>query len=88
MTKYISNLLYYIYFFLKYRLEEQQRSRRRQKEAEAETAASDGRPYPPYEPVWFNKEREEGTDNLIHVFKGLYWDSKMKQEWSKCPNIF
>uniref|UniRef100_A0A4Y0BQI6 Oxysterol-binding protein n=1 Tax=Anopheles funestus TaxID=62324 RepID=A0A4Y0BQI6_ANOFN len=72
----------------KLRLEECQRARRRQREAEAETAASDGRPYPPYEPIWFGKEKEEGTDQLVHVYKGTYWDSKAKQEWSKCPTIF
>ncbi|XP_050081425.1 oxysterol-binding protein 2 isoform X4 [Anopheles maculipalpis] len=72
----------------KLRLEECQRARRRQREAEAETAASEGRPYPPYEPIWFGKEKEEGTDNLVHVYKGTYWDSKAKQDWSKCPTIF
>lgn len=72
----------------KLRLEEKQRARRREREAEAEKAAAEGRPYPPYEPVWFNKQQEEGTDNLVHVFKGTYWDAKAKQEWSKCPDIF
>jgi hypothetical protein len=72
----------------KLRLEEQQRARRRQREAEAEKAASEGRPYPPYEPVWFNKQKEEGTDNVIHVYRGQYWESKTKQDWSKCPSIF
>ncbi|XP_035901282.1 oxysterol-binding protein 1 isoform X4 [Anopheles stephensi] len=72
----------------KLRLEECQRARRRQREAEAETAAAEGRPYPPYEPIWFGKEKEEGTDNLVHVYKGTYWDAKAKQDWSKCPTIF
>lgn len=72
----------------KLRLEENQRARRRQREAEAEQAATEGRPYPPYEPIWFSKEKEEGTDNLVHVFKGSYWDAKAKQDWSKSPNIF
>uniref|UniRef100_A0A182ML83 Oxysterol-binding protein n=1 Tax=Anopheles culicifacies TaxID=139723 RepID=A0A182ML83_9DIPT len=72
----------------KLRLEECQRARRRQREAEAETAAAEGRPYPPYEPIWFGKEKEEGTDQLVHVYKGTYWDSKAKQDWSKCPTIF
>lgn len=71
-----------------FRLEEQQRQRRRQREAEAERATSDGRPYPPYEPVWFNKEKEEDTDNVIHTYGGQYWDCKTKQDWSKCPSIF
>ncbi|XP_050094217.1 oxysterol-binding protein 1 isoform X5 [Anopheles aquasalis] len=72
----------------KLRLEEGQRARRRQREAEAETAAAEGRPYPPYEPIWFSKEKEQGTDNLVHVYKGTYWDAKSKQDWSKSPSIF
>ncbi|CAD7087770.1 unnamed protein product [Hermetia illucens] len=72
----------------KMRLEEKQRSSRRQREAEAEQAAAEGRPYPPYEPLWFKKQREEGTDNLIYVYRGSYWESKEKQDWSRCPNIF
>ncbi|XP_035790026.1 oxysterol-binding protein 1-like isoform X2 [Anopheles albimanus] len=72
----------------KLRLEEGQRARRRQREAEAEQAAAEGRPYPPYEPIWFSKEKEQGTDNLVHVYKGTYWDAKSKQDWSKSPSIF
>ncbi|XP_052861291.1 oxysterol-binding protein 1 isoform X3 [Anopheles cruzii] len=72
----------------KLRLEEGQRARRRQREAEAEKAAAEGRPYPPYEPIWFSKEKEEGTDNLVHVYKGSYWDAKAKQDWTKSPTIF
>lgn len=72
----------------KLRLEEQQRSRRRNREAEAEKAAQEGRPYPPYEPVWFYKEKEENTENFVHVYKGEYWECKNKQDWSKCPDIF
>lgn len=73
---------------ISFRLEEAQRKRRRQREAEAEAAAALGRPYPPYEPVWFAKEQEEGTDNLFHVYKNQYWEAKSKQDWSKCPKIF
>ncbi|XP_055700325.1 oxysterol-binding protein 1 isoform X1 [Phlebotomus papatasi] len=72
----------------KVRLEEAQRLRRREREAEAESAASEGRPYPPYEPVWFTKLKEEGNDTLFHVYKGNYWECKNKQDWSKCPSIF
>ncbi|XP_063695797.1 oxysterol-binding protein 1 isoform X2 [Culicoides brevitarsis] len=72
----------------KVRLEENQRARRRQREAEAEQAAAEGRPYPPYEPVWFEKKQEQGTDQLVHVFKEQYWDCKAKQDWSRCPDIF
>lgn len=71
-----------------FRLEEKQRSNRRQREGEAEKAAAEGRPYPPYEPVWFSKEKDEGTDNVIFAYKGQYWESKAETNWSKCPDIF
>ncbi|CAO1304197.1 unnamed protein product [Diamesa hyperborea] len=72
----------------KLRLEEQQRLRRRQRENEAEKASSGGSPYPNYEPLWFNREKEDGTDNVIHTYRGQYWESKDKEDWSKCPPIF
>ena len=81
-------LLKYFFCVLFFRLEEEQRQRRRQREAEAEAAAADGRPYPPYEPIWFTKEREEGSDNLFHVFKNQYWDCKARQDWTSCPPLF
>lgn len=71
-----------------FRLEEQQRQRRRQRESEAEDATSVGRPYPPYEPSWFKKEKEDGTDNVIHVYQGQYWKCKEGSDWSRCPQIF
>lgn len=73
------------------RLEEKQRLTRRQREAEAEQAAADGRPYPPYEPQWFIKTKDEdseGYDGLIHVYRGNYWETKRKQEWNPNRNIF
>lgn len=72
----------------KVRLEEKQRLKRRAREAEAEAAADKGSPYPPYEPIWFAREREEGTDNVIHVYKGTYWEHKRNQDWSQCPDLF
>ncbi|TMW52995.1 hypothetical protein DOY81_001943 [Sarcophaga bullata] len=72
----------------KLRLEEKQRTKRKQREAEAEAAARKGQPFPPYTPVWFTQEREEGTDNIVHVHTGNYWEHKKKQDWSKCPDIF
>ncbi|XP_036323400.1 oxysterol-binding protein 1 [Rhagoletis pomonella] len=72
----------------KLRLEEKQRRKRREREAEAEAAANEGRPYPPYEPIWFRREKEEGSDNLVHVFNESYWQHKRDQDWSMCPDIF
>ncbi|XP_039948871.1 oxysterol-binding protein 1 [Bactrocera neohumeralis] len=72
----------------KLRLEEKQRRKRRERESEAEAAANEGRPYQPYEPLWFRREKEEGSDNLVHVFNESYWKHKQDQDWSQCPDIF
>lgn len=74
------------------RIEEKQRASRRKREAEAESATTkQGAPYTSYEPLWFEKKKDEdaeGFDHLMHVFKGTYWDAKQKGDWSNCPNIF
>ncbi|XP_055847100.1 oxysterol-binding protein 1 isoform X1 [Episyrphus balteatus] len=72
----------------KMRLEEKQRIKRRARESDAESAASQGRPYPPYEPCWFVKQQEDDSENVVHVYKGNYWEHKMKQDWSVCPDLF
>jgi len=69
-------------------LEEKQRTVRREREEEAEKAATDGRPYMPYEPIWFKKEKDPITGNPVHIYCGEYWNCKEKQDWSKCPKIF
>lgn len=72
----------------KIRLEEKQRAERRRREQEAEESAKQGRPYPPYEPLWFTKRKEEESDSITHVYKGTYWQAKEKQTWTGCPDIF
>ncbi|EDW67762.1 oxysterol-binding protein 1 [Drosophila virilis] len=72
----------------KVRLEEKQRTARRERETEAEQAAAEGRPYPAYEPMWFKREKEEGSDNFVHVCKNTYWEAKAAQNWSGCPDIY
>ncbi|XP_046980953.1 oxysterol-binding protein 1 isoform X1 [Schistocerca americana] len=72
----------------KLRLEEKQRHAMRQRESAAEKAAADGRPYTPYEPVWFKKEKEPFTGNVFHMYQGQYWACKDKQDWAVCPDIF
>lgn len=69
-------------------LEDIQRKKRRQRETEAELAAEDGRSFPKYEPVWFKKETDEITGNLVHKFTGEYWNCKKAADWSRCPDIF
>ncbi|XP_055945892.1 oxysterol-binding protein 1-like [Argiope bruennichi] len=73
---------------IKVQLEEKQRQVRRKREEEAEQAASEGRPYQGYEPIWFTKETDEITGNPVHKFKGEYWKCKEDQDWSRCPDIY
>ncbi|KAB0790728.1 hypothetical protein PPYR_15720 [Photinus pyralis] len=72
----------------KVRLEEKQRATRRQRETEAERAAAEGRPYMPYQPIWFEQVKEDDSDTISHVYKGGYWEAKEKGDWSQCPDIF
>lgn len=72
----------------KVRLEEKQRAARRKRENEAEGASKQGRPYPAYEPIWFDKRKEEDSETITHVYKGTYWQAKEKQEWVGSPDIF
>lgn len=56
-----------------------------------EAAAIEGRPCPPYDPIWFEKVKDEDTegfDHLMHVFKGTYWEAKKNANWKQCPQIF
>ncbi len=73
----------------KVRLEEKQRAVRRMREAEIEKAAQEGRTYEGHQPKWFKREEDEQNGGkLIHVYQGNYWESKEKQDWSGCPDIF
>lgn len=72
----------------KVRLEEKQRAVRRKREQEAEKSLQEGRPYPSYEPLWFKKEKDPITGNLIHTYKKTYWERKEAQEWTACPDIY
>ncbi|KAF7489040.1 Oxysterol-binding protein 1 [Sarcoptes scabiei] len=73
---------------VKNKLEEKQRATRRKREEEAETRATEGQPYVPYEPVWFKKTVDPITGNPVHMFTEEYWACKARQDWSRCPNIF
>ncbi|XP_017694448.1 PREDICTED: oxysterol-binding protein 1 [Lepidothrix coronata] len=72
----------------KQRLEEKQRLSRKRREAEAARASEDGTPCDPYKPLWFERKKDPVTQELAHVYKGGYWESKEKQDWSLCPDIF
>lgn len=51
-------------------------------------AAPAGTPYDPYKPLWFERKKDPVTQELAHVYRGGYWESKEKQDWSGCPDIF
>uniref|UniRef100_A0A663LXT6 Oxysterol-binding protein n=1 Tax=Athene cunicularia TaxID=194338 RepID=A0A663LXT6_ATHCN len=72
----------------KQRLEEKQRLSRKRREAEAARATEDGTPYDPYKPLWFERKKDPVTQELAHIYKGGYWESKEKQDWTLCPDIF
>ncbi|XP_008416855.1 oxysterol-binding protein 2 isoform X2 [Poecilia reticulata] len=72
----------------KQRLEEKQRAVRRRREAEATDALDDGREYESYQPLWFHQRRDSITGEMNFVYKGGYWESKEREDWSMCPEIF
>ncbi|XP_063310238.1 oxysterol-binding protein 2 [Pelobates fuscus] len=72
----------------KQRLEEKQRAVRRRREAEAVEALEEGNDYEGYQPLWFERKVDPYTGELICIYKGGYWESKEKQDWSRCPDIF
>ncbi|XP_015718642.1 oxysterol-binding protein 1 [Coturnix japonica] len=72
----------------KQRLEEKQRMARKRREAEAARATEDGTLYDPYKPLWFERKKDPVTQELAHIYRGGYWESKEKQDWSGCPDIF
>ncbi|TRY70435.1 hypothetical protein TCAL_02402, partial [Tigriopus californicus] len=73
----------------KLRLEDKQRSVRREREEMAAQAAQRGESYEGYKPLWFKSEEDEyNGGKMTFVYNGGYWESKEKQDWGKCPDIF
>ncbi|KAJ0019153.1 hypothetical protein NQD34_006722 [Periophthalmus magnuspinnatus] len=80
----------------KQRLEEKQRAVRRRREADAADALDEGnttrykmaKDKDGYQPLWFTQRRNSITGEINYVYKGGYWESKDKQDWRMCPNIF
>uniref|UniRef100_A0A667YT06 Oxysterol-binding protein n=1 Tax=Myripristis murdjan TaxID=586833 RepID=A0A667YT06_9TELE len=78
----------------KQRLEEKQRAVRRRREAEHFSLSytlcffPSGREYEGYQPLWFHQRRNSITGETNFVYKGGYWESKERQDWSMCPEIF
>jgi len=65
----------------KLRLEDKQRQAR--KILEAQTGTSDS-----YKSKWFKKNYDPFTDSEIHTYTNEYWECKLKQDWSRCDDIF
>lgn len=72
----------------KQRLEEKQRAVRRKREAEAVRAAEDGSSFDHYRALWFEKKEDPKTKEVVHIYKGGYWEAKEKPDWNQCPDIF
>ena len=86
--------------FIQIRLEEKQRAKRRIREAAAAKAAEAAaagnqeeatqlEKESTYLPVWFHKEYDPLTNTMMHVYKGGYWEGKLKGSWEReLPDIF
>uniref|UniRef100_A0A667YND2 Oxysterol-binding protein n=2 Tax=Myripristis murdjan TaxID=586833 RepID=A0A667YND2_9TELE len=69
----------------KQRLEEKQRAVRRRREGQTVGCKLE---YEGYQPLWFHQRRNSITGETNFVYKGGYWESKERQDWSMCPEIF
>ena len=73
----------------KVRLEEKQRAARKEREQEAEVAAAEGREAESYTPTWFRAVADPlNSGRTIHEYQGGYWETREKQDWTRCPSIF
>ncbi|XP_022536881.2 oxysterol-binding protein 2 isoform X1 [Astyanax mexicanus] len=72
----------------KQRLEERQRLERRTREAQANIALEEGREVEGYRPMWFEKRMDPDNGESTFIYRGGYWESKEKQDWSQCPSIY
>ncbi|KAM3874540.1 oxysterol-binding protein 2 isoform 2-T2 [Diretmus argenteus] len=72
----------------KQRLEERQRLDRKKREAEASQALEEGHNIEGHQPLWFEKRTDDATGESTYVYRGGYWESKERQDWSQCPEVF
>ncbi|XP_055730584.1 oxysterol-binding protein 2-like [Salvelinus fontinalis] len=72
----------------KQRLEERQRLERRKREAQATQALEEGQDFEGFQPLWFERRTDDSTGESTYVYRGGYWESKDRQDWSQCPDIF
>lgn len=43
---------------------------------------------PCHQPMWFKREKDEITGELIYKSNGQYWKCKESQDWTGCPEIY
>ena len=43
---------------------------------------------PCHEPMWFQREKDEITGDMIYKSTNKYWTCKEKQDWATCPDIY
>ncbi|VDQ07540.1 unnamed protein product [Trichobilharzia regenti] len=41
-----------------------------------------------HKPLWFTKEIDPATKKETYIFNGKYWEHKLTNDWSMCPNIY
>ncbi|CAH8856852.1 unnamed protein product [Trichobilharzia szidati] len=41
-----------------------------------------------HKPLWFTKEIDPATNKETYIFNGKYWEHKLTNDWSMCPNIY
>uniref|UniRef100_A0A4X2JXW1 Uncharacterized protein n=1 Tax=Vombatus ursinus TaxID=29139 RepID=A0A4X2JXW1_VOMUR len=71
----------------KWHLEEKRHLSIKKKEAKALRVTGSGT-YNPYKALWFEQKEDPITKELIHMYRGEYWECKDKQDWPSCPDIF
>lgn len=62
----------------KTRLEEKQRAVRKAREKKKQE----------WKPLWFEEYNDPDTGTTYYAFNGKYWDAKLKNDYSMCPDIF
>nr|AAW27449.1 SJCHGC05787 protein [Schistosoma japonicum] len=41
-----------------------------------------------HKPLWFTKEIDQITMKETYIFTGKYWEQKLTNDWSMCPQIY
>uniref|UniRef100_F6RMU5 Oxysterol-binding protein n=1 Tax=Monodelphis domestica TaxID=13616 RepID=F6RMU5_MONDO len=71
----------------KWRLEEKQRVSTKKREGRAARATDSGTSAL-HKALWFEQKEDPITRELVHMYRGGYWECKEKRNWALCPNIF